>query len=46
MLTKTYNWKNEKKKKKHKKYKKDLKEKTKQETPQNRNNWWKYTFQM
>ena len=37
MLTKTHNWKNDKNKIK----KRDLKGKAKQETPKNRNNWWK-----
>ena len=37
MLTETHNWKNDKNKIKRR----DLKGKTKQETPKNRNNWWK-----
>ena len=40
MLTKTHNWKNEKNKIK----KRVLKDKTKQETPKNKNNWWKKPF--
>ena len=42
MLTKTHNWKNEKNKIK----KRVLKDKKKQETRKNKNNWWKETFQM
>ena len=40
MLTETHNWKNDKNKIK----KRDLKGKAKQETPKNRNNWWKKPF--